>query len=323
MQKGDVRAVENPISAIFDLAEEVNNQAPKLRKLIGYSRLFIGIWLFANFIMLVFLARQPLLMLPIMGLLFVSAVALRWAEGTLSRVFLFGVIIVTSVGIGVLTQGENLFLGAVLAALFVLGIVILNLMRDIRGFFSYYVLRHRAIKSVREEDPVVHIPKGEDATQRLLTHLSQRHPELRGQARQGYVQAPAVMKGKSGLLYQIDAYVRGRPSALWRPLGLGETGYAIFIKAFTGVPTKKDLESLKRAVEDICQAEKVPPTRVIALWTPKEEEALSDEAYDFLVTQVVTFRHSGQEFKCSLELVTESPDGTYDFIPFVTEALYA
>lgn len=323
MQKGDVRAVENPISAIFDLAEEVNEQAPKIRRLIGYSRLFIGIWLFANFIILVFLAASPLLMLPIMGLLFVSAVALRWAEGTPSRLFLFGIIIVTSVGIGALTQGENLLLGAVLAALFVLGIVILNLMRDIRGFFGYYVLRHRAISSVREEDPVVYVPQGEDAVQRLLTHLSQRHPELRGQAKQGYVQAPAVLKGKSGLLYQMDAYIRGRPSALWKPLGLGETGYAIFIKAFTEVPTVKELEALKRGVEDICQAQKVPPTRVIALWTPKEEEALSDEAYDFLVSEVVAFRHGGQEFNCSLELVTESADGTYDFIPFVTEALYA
>ncbi len=121
----------------------------------------------------------------------------------------------------------------------------------------------------------------------------------------------------------MDAYIRGRPSALWKPLGLGETGYAIFIKAFAEVPTVKELEALKRAVEDISHAHKVPPTRVIALWTPKEEEALSDEAYDFLVSEVVTFRHGGQEFRCSLELVTESADGTYDFIPYVTEALYA
>ncbi len=321
MQKGDIRAVENPISAVFDLAEEVNEQAPKIRKLIGYSRFFIGIWLFANFLILMFFAAQPLLMLALVGLLFVAGVSLRWTQSRYSKAFLLLVIGITSVFIGFIHL-EN-FLGALLAALFVLGIVILNLMKDIRGFFNYYVLRHRAIKSVREEDPVVYVPQGEDAVQRFLTHLGQKHPELRGQARQGYVQAPAVLRGKSGLLYSMDAYVLGKPSALWKPLGLGETGYAIFIKTFTESPAVKDLEALKRAVEDICEAQKVPPSRVIALWTPKEEEALSDEAYDLLTTSVVTFHHGGQEFNCSLELVTESPDGTYDFIPYVTEALYA
>ncbi len=323
MQKGDVRAVENPISAIFDLAEEVNEQAPKIRRLIGLSRLFIGIWLFATFLILMVLSFSPLLMLPLMGLLFVSAVSMRWAQGTPSKAFLLLVISVTALFIGALSQGYNYLLGAAFAALFVLGIFILNLMKDVRTFFGYYALRHRAIRSVREEDPVVYVPQGEDAVQRLLTFLSERHPELRGQARQGFVQAPAVLRGRSGLLFNFDAFIRGKPSALWRPLGLGETGYALFVKVFTEAPTAKDLEALKRAVEDVSRAAKVPPTRVIALWTPKGDEALSDEAYDFLTTEVVTFRHSGQEFRCSLELVMEAPDGTYDFIPHVTEALYA
>lgn len=326
MQKGDIRAVENPISAVFDLAEEVNEQAPRIRRLIGWSRLFIGIWLFVNFVFLLFLAPSPLstlLMLPLVGLLFVSAVALRWAEGPAARVFLFLVIALSSGAIALLTGPTNLFLGVILAVLFVLGIVILNVMRDIRAFFGYYVLRHRAIQSVREEDPVVYVPQGEDAVHRLLTYLSERHPELRGQSRQGFVQTGAVLKGKSGLLYNFDAYILGRPSALWRPLGLGETGYALYVKHFATVPTVKDLEALKRAVEDVSLAQKVPPTRVIALWTPEEEERLGDEAYEYLTSEVVTFRHGGQVFRCSLELVMEAPDGTYDFIPYVTEALYA
>lgn len=319
-----MRAVENPISAIFDLAEEVNEQAPKIRRLIGLSRLFIGIWLFATFVILMVLSLAPLLMLPLMGLLFVSAVAMRWAQGTPSKAFLLVVITVTALFVGALAQGNNYLLGAAFAALFVLGIFILNLMKDVRTFFGYYALRHRAIQSVREEDPVVYVPQGEDAVERLLTFLSERHPELRGQARQGYVQAPAVLRGRSGLLYNFDAFIRGKPSALWRPLGLGETGYALFVKAFVEAPpTVKDLEALKRAVEDVARAVKVPPSRVVALWTPEGDEALSDDAYDFLTMEVVTFRHSGQEFRCSLELVMEAPDGTYDFIPHVTEALSA
>jgi hypothetical protein len=323
VQKGDIRAVENPISAIFDLAEEVHEQAPKIRRLIGYSRLFIGVWLLVDLLFLVVMAEasRPVVV-PLAALLFISAVALRWARGRFSRGFLTGTIILVAIAIG-LAFGEAFLMGALLAALFVLGIVILNLMKDIRGFLNYYVLRHRAIRSVREGDPVVYVPKGEDAVQRLLKYLQERHPELRGQTRQGYVQAPAVLKGRSGLLYNFDACILARPSALWRPLGLGDTGYAIYVKAFQSPPSVRDLEALKRAVEDVSQAEKVPPSRVIALWTRQEDESLSDEAYEFLTTQVVTFRHGGQEFNCSLELIIESPDGTYDFIPFVTEALYA
>lgn len=318
-----MRAVENPISAIFDLAEEVNEQAPTLRKLIGYSRFFIAAWLFVDFLLILVISpQQAAVRLPLMGVLFLAAVSLRWAPGRVSRGFLLGVIVVDGLVLA-LTFGMNFFLGGLLATLFVLGIVILSLMKDVREFFRYYVLRHRAIQSVREEDPVVYVPQGEDAVERLLQYFRGRHPEIRDQAQKGTVQAPAVLRGRSGLLYQFDAVVRGAPSPLWRPFGLGESGYAIYVKAFDGSPSVKDLDALKEAVEDVSKAEKVPPTRVIALWTPAEEEALSDEAYDFLTSQVVTYRRGGQEYRCSLELIMEAPDGTYDFIPHVTDALYA
>ncbi|MCJ2555080.1 MAG: hypothetical protein LN410_02615 [Candidatus Thermoplasmatota archaeon] len=328
MQKGDVRAVENPIAAVFDLAEEVNEQAPKIRKAIGYSRLFIMVWLFADFVLLVFLSGPggPFAALSVLALtttLFVAALALRWSHGPVSRTFLFVVIVVTGIAIA-LSHGAGFLLGGLLAGLFVLGVVILNLMKDLRAFFNYYALRHRAIRSVRDEDPVVYVPKGEDAVERLLNYFSERHPEVRQQAQAGRVQTPALLKGRSGLVYSFDGFIHGTPSALWKPFGLGETGYAIFIKAFTETPTAKDLRALKRAVEDVCQVLKVPPTRVIALWTPPDEpEALSDEAYNLLTSEVVTYRRAGTDYRCSLELIMESPDGTYDFIPFVTEALYA
>ncbi|MDX1534467.1 MAG: hypothetical protein R3291_02475 [Thermoplasmata archaeon] len=328
MQKGDVRAVENPIAAVFDLADEVNEQAPTIRKAIGYTRLFIMAWLFVDFLLIVILSQPggpfaAISVLALTGTLFVAALALRWSHGPVSRTFLFLVIVVVGVGIA-FTFGASFLLGGLLAALFVLGIVILNLMKDVRAFFSYYALRHRAIKSVREEDPVVYVPKGEDAVQRLLAYFSERHPEVRQQAQTGRVQTPALLKGRSGLVYSFDGFIHGPPSALWKPFGLGETGYAIFIKAFTETPTAKDLQSLKAAVEDVCQVLKVPPTRVIALWNPPgEPEELSDDAYDLLTSEVVAYRRAGTEYRCSLELITESADGTYDFIPFVTEALYA
>jgi len=55
MQK-DVRAVENPISAMFDLSEDVAQQAPNIKSLVHYASGFIAVWLFINVLLgLVFL----------------------------------------------------------------------------------------------------------------------------------------------------------------------------------------------------------------------------------------------------------------------------
>jgi hypothetical protein len=49
----DARAVENPISAIFDLSEDVANKAPVIRSLVRYASAFIIVWLFVSFVLLI------------------------------------------------------------------------------------------------------------------------------------------------------------------------------------------------------------------------------------------------------------------------------
>ena len=61
MHRGDVRAVENPISAIFDLAEDVNERLPKIRKVVSYTRVFVSVWLVIDALVIVLLALPPLL----------------------------------------------------------------------------------------------------------------------------------------------------------------------------------------------------------------------------------------------------------------------
>src|SRR5947208_5810191 len=94
-------------------------------------------------------------------------------------------------------------------ALFVLGFIILELMRDLRSFFDYFALRHRVIQRVRQADPVVYVPEGKDAVQRILSHLAATSPDVRGlMAVPGAVAIPALLTGKTGLTYSFDAYVR-------------------------------------------------------------------------------------------------------------------
>src|SRR5439155_511620 len=80
----------------------------------------------------------------------------------------------------IISIGGLLFVGVVLVALFVLGFIILELMRDLRSFFDYFALRHRVIQRVRQADPVVYVPEGKDAVQRILAHLASSIPDVRG-----------------------------------------------------------------------------------------------------------------------------------------------
>lgn len=276
MNGKDVRAVENPISAIFDLAEDVNAQAPKVRKSVRYATIFISIWLIVNFLLV---------------LLFL--VARSW-------LFLL------------------LFL-----ALFVVGILALKWLREISKFFSYYVIRHRIIRSLREEDPVVYVPQGGDSVQRLVYYLASKNPHVNeGLKRSGLFQTQAILRGKSGVMYSFDGYLRIRPSAFWNFFGWGYPGYSLFIKKYDHPPRLLDMQSLRNAILDIASTGNIPPSRIIAVWKAGEDDQLSDEVYEFVTNEVVTFSRRGNRFNTTMEIITESPDGTYDFIPFVTDIDY-
>jgi hypothetical protein len=324
----DARAVEDPIAAIFDLAESVDSQTPKIRKMLRYVRIFVSVWLFLDFVLMIVLsaitpggsvAATFVLFLPIIGLL----LGMRLAGQGSTRLAL---LIVASVlgAFQAITLGGLLFLGAILVSLFILGFLILELMRDLRSFFDYFALRHRVIQRVRQADPVVYVPEGKDAVQRILTHLARSSPDLGAvMAIPGAVATPALLTGSSGLTYQFDAYVRSEPSSLARALGIGSPGFAVFAKAFDAAPTLADLQALRRAVADITAATKAPPARVLAVWRPAAGATVSPEVYDFLVRETIRTRVRGSTYACSIELASEGADGTYDFIPVVVEPALA
>jgi hypothetical protein len=90
------------------------------------------------------------------------------------------------------------------------------------------------------------------------------------------------------------------------------------IKSFQGTPRAEDLNSLKLAAEDVSKDNLTPPSRVIALWTRKADQDLSDEAYSFLTSNQVVFSHRGKRFATALEMIIENEDGSYEFIPYVS-----
>ena len=177
----DARAVEDPIAAIFDLAESVDAQTPKIRKTLRYVRIFVSVWLLLDFVLMMALsAISP---------------------------------------------------GGSVAATFLLFIPIVGLLLGMR----------------------------------LVSQASTR------------------------LALLILACVLG---------------------AF---------QAIKRGVEDVSLATRIPPARVLAVWKPGPGATIAPEAYDFLVRETIRVKIRGAMFACSLELVSEGADGTYDFIPVVVD----
>ncbi|MGI0149798.1 MAG: hypothetical protein ACREDF_09750, partial [Thermoplasmata archaeon] len=323
----DARAVEDPIAAIFDLADSVDHQTPKIRRMLLYVRVFVSVWLLLDFFLIIVLAAlgegNPgfalLLFIPIVLLL----VAMRRFTGSTARLALLALVVVFA-SLQVLSIGGLLFFGVVLVALFVLGFVILELMRDLRSFFDYFALRHRVIQRVRQADPVVYVPEGNDAVERILRHLAATNPDVRGiMATPGAVAIPALLTGKSGLTYSFQAYMRQEPSLLRRTLALGPPGFAVYAKAFDRAPTLADLQALTAAVEDVSAASRIPPARILVLWRSKKDESVSPDVYEFVTKEAVRVRIRRSTFACSLELAIERDDGTYDFIPLVVEPAVA
>src|SRR5438105_4146642 len=311
------------MAAIFDLAESVDRQTPKIRRMLRYVRVFVSVWLLLDFFLIIVLAAigggNPgaafLLFIPIIALLF----AMRRISGSTVRLVLL-ILVIVFANLQIISIGGLLFVGVVLVALFVLGFIILELMRDLRSFFDYFALRHRVIQRVRQADPVVYVPEGKDAVQRILSHLAATNLDVRGlMAVPGAVAIPALLTGKTGLTYSFDAYVRQPASFLWKTVSLGTPGFAVFVKAFDKAPTAEDLKALKAAIEDASLAARIPPARILVLWRAKGNESVSADAYEFLTKEAIRVRLRASTFACSLDLAIERHDGTYDIIPLVLE----
>ena len=317
--KRDARAVEDPIAATFDLAESVDRQTPKIRRMLRYVWWFVALWLLVDFFLILVVARERvglafILFAPIVG----SLLAARYVASPKAHLALM-VLAAIFAAFQVLATGD-LLIGTLLVFLFILGFVILDLMRDLRSFFDYFALRHRVILAVRHADPVVHVPQGKDSAARILAHLSATSPDLRAvMALPGALATPALLTGKSGLTYAFDAYLRSEPSGLSRILGIGPAGFAVFVKSFERAPGLADLQSLRTAVEDVSTATRIPPARIIAVWKAQGDESIAPDAYEFLTHQAAHVSARGGSYACSLELAREGHDGTYDFIPVVVE----
>ncbi len=259
--------VEDPISATFDLADQVAEMAPVVRRLYRYTAVILVAWIaIMAFVALIGLRDPWLTVLAVLGL--------------------------------------------------IAGLIALTLLRRTDRFFRGFVRRHRMIHLIRDADPVSRVPEGRTPIERLARYLAQSNERVEAwlkespNALQYRVALPA-----GGRTVPFDLAVVRPGSALFRAIGRGDPGFAILARGGPEAPTVEDLRRLE--ADGAAAAARLPGQLVRLILLRPRPVPLPEDVYEYAVGHPFEVRRGFATGRVALQVITENPDGTYEFVPHV------
>lgn len=215
----DTRAMENPISAIFDLAEQVSDKAAYIRKNFWWSMLFVVFWLGATvfFFFLTMVRRNVIGSLILLIVLISGFYTFRMLY---FDYLFFDFFAKRFHAIKVVREGNpNLYIPSGNSA--------------VERFLNHLAENHPIFKSILKKYP--------DSIQFYATLLGKSGKKYQCDV---YIGIP----GGSNILKKIEL-----PSVIKRE------GYAFFVKFYDHTPTLKDITGLEEMVKDITAKTCLPP----------------------------------------------------------------
>jgi hypothetical protein len=262
---------------------------------------------------------------PIQGMFGLADEISKKSEGILFRsvfatIFVyFGLLVLGLLFIAFLVQG-NIFFALVFLSVLITGIVTLRLLKSLREFLRKVTFRYSAIMAMRDGPPLHRIPKGRNATERMLSYLKDNNAAFRKLAKDKpeLLHKDAHMVGGSGKRHHFDAYALVSPSLRYRLTGRGYPGYAMYIREYRKPPKRLEIESLVAEMEDIRRRNKVIPRRVIMVFSaPSDYSGLPESSYEALTEGFALPGKKGE--KMNIQAVAEVGGEYYDFVPFIPE----
>jgi hypothetical protein len=215
-----------------------------------------------------------------------------------------------------ITVGSNLTIAILSVIGLVAGFIALSLLRQTDGFFRSFVQRHRAIRLLREADPIVHVPAGRTPVERLGRYLAQSSPAI-----ESYLtEHPEAHRNRSefpghGRPVAFELVIERPAGALWRYLGRGDAGFAVLARLGPEAPTTADLARLADDAQAVVGRLSAAPVRLILLRTGTVP--LPEDVYEWAVGRPAFLARGFARYRVATEIITEGPDGTYDFVPYV------
>ncbi|MCI4327004.1 MAG: hypothetical protein L3K16_05145 [Thermoplasmata archaeon] len=215
-----------------------------------------------------------------------------------------------------ITFGHDVTIAILSVIGLIAGVIALILVRETDGFFRTFVLRHRAIRLLREADPVVKVPAGRTPVERLGRYLAQSSPTIQ----------KFLEDHPEALRYRVEYPGRGRSVAfelvierpggvLWRALGRGDPGFAVLARVGPDAPTTADLGRLAEDAQAVVGRLSAVPVRLILLRTGAIP--LPEDVYEWAVGRPAFLSRGFSRYRVATEIISEGPDGTYDFVPYV------
>jgi hypothetical protein len=233
----------------------------------------------------------------------------RYTAAILAVWFVVMVILIV-VGLGSGGYLSILALGGLAA-----GVIAFGLLRQTDRFFHDFVQRHRWIRLLQDAEPGAKVPAGRTPVERLGRYLAQSNPVIEAALRE----APDSLRYRAGLRVgdrevPFDLVLVRAGSSWWRWTGFGEPGFSILARQGPDSPTIDDLKHLEADSLSVARTLGGRLCRVILL--RGSTAPLADAAYEYAVGHPVELGGSGGG-RATLEVITENPDGTYDFVPHV------
>lgn len=196
------------------------------------------------------------------------------------------------------------------------GVIALTLLRRTDRFFRGFVQRHRAIHLVRDADPLAKVPEGRTPVERLGRYLVTSNDRV----------AACLRESPEALRYRVAFPVAGgsvpfdlvlvRPgSAWWRTFGTGDPGFAILARTGVEAPTLDDLRRFEAEAKAV--AARLPGQLVRLILLRSQPIPLPEAVYDYVVGHPFDVRRRFGGARVGFEVITENPDGTYEFVPHV------
>lgn len=211
--------------------------------------------------------------------------------------------------------GSGGFLSLLALGGLVAGVIALGLLRETNRFFRDFVQRHRWIRLLQDADPTAKVPAGRTPVERLGRYLAQSNPVIEALLRS----APEALRYRVGIPaggheIPFDLVLVRPGSAFWRLTGWGEAGFAIVARQGPDSPTLDDLRRLENDAIAAGRSLGGQLSRVILLRTASG--GIPDPVYEYAVGHPIPLG-GARGPRATLEIITETPSGTYEFVPHV------
>jgi hypothetical protein len=215
------------------------------------------------------------------------------------------IILLIILSLFLLAEGNFAFL-IIFIALLISGIMLLRLVIFTKNFLNDFDKNFRAIKLVRDIDPIPKVPDGRTQLERFEIYLKNYDPSVSTELKDGVDINKNIALGKSK--WSLAMFRRAR--------SFGPTGYLLLTKIIKGEPKLGDFIKLEKKLETVAKEFMLPDRMIILYRAPKNYNGISDDLYSYLTEKNHFILKGGKQIPLKLQLFVEHA-GRYEIIPLL------